>query len=88
MPSRKKIFPLRLGDELRAKAETKASALGVSLNAFVAVALHAYLAGELRPSRSSKPGERAVKLGRNDPCPCGSGVKFKRCCWSQTLIAR
>lgn len=22
------------------------------------------------------------KLGRNDPCPCGSGKKFKRCCLS------
>lgn len=21
------------------------------------------------------------KLGRNDPCPCGSGQKYKRCCW-------
>jgi len=20
------------------------------------------------------------KVGRNDPCPCGSGLKFKRCC--------
>ena len=20
------------------------------------------------------------KVGRNDPCPCGSGVKFKKCC--------
>jgi len=20
------------------------------------------------------------KIGRNDPCPCGSGRKFKRCC--------
>ena len=20
------------------------------------------------------------KPGRNDPCPCGSGKKFKRCC--------
>ncbi|HRF11915.1 MAG TPA: SEC-C metal-binding domain-containing protein, partial [Candidatus Accumulibacter phosphatis] len=20
------------------------------------------------------------KVGRNDPCPCGSGRKFKRCC--------
>ena len=24
-------------------------------------------------------GERP-KSGRNDPCPCGSGRKFKRCC--------
>mgnify|MGYP000742731632 CR=1 FL=1 len=22
---------------------------------------------------------RRKKLGRNDPCPCGSGVKFKKC---------
>jgi peptide deformylase len=21
------------------------------------------------------------KVGRNDPCPCGSGNKFKKCCW-------
>ncbi len=21
-----------------------------------------------------------MKIGRNDPCPCGSGKKFKRCC--------
>jgi len=23
---------------------------------------------------------RAAKVGRNDPCPCGSGKKFKKCC--------
>jgi uncharacterized protein len=23
---------------------------------------------------------RSVKVGRNEPCPCGSGLKFKRCC--------
>ncbi len=23
---------------------------------------------------------RAVKIGRNEPCPCGSGKKYKRCC--------
>lgn len=23
---------------------------------------------------------RAPKVGRNDPCPCGSGLKFKKCC--------
>lgn len=21
-----------------------------------------------------------VEVGRNDPCPCGSGKKFKKCC--------
>src|SRR5882724_9128227 len=23
------------------------------------------------------------KIGRNDPCPCGSGKKYKRCCLAQ-----
>ena len=23
---------------------------------------------------------RDPKVGRNDPCPCGSGKKFKKCC--------
>ena len=25
------------------------------------------------------------KIGRNDPCPCGSGKKYKRCCGKPTL---
>jgi len=40
------------------------------------------------PSRSSKdqkvhpvgPYKSNSRVGRNDPCPCGSGNKFKRCC--------
>src|ERR1017187_10371194 len=24
--------------------------------------------------------ERTMKAGRNDPCPCGSGKKYKKCC--------
>jgi uncharacterized protein len=27
----------------------------------------------------------APKIGRNDPCPCGSGKKFKQCCGKNTL---
>lgn len=23
---------------------------------------------------------KPVQAGRNEPCPCGSGKKFKRCC--------
>jgi len=23
---------------------------------------------------------RKTKIGRNDPCPCGSGKKYKKCC--------
>lgn len=27
-----------------------------------------------------RPMHRAARTGRNDPCPCGSGRKYKRCC--------
>jgi len=27
-----------------------------------------------------KPFVREPKIGRNDPCPCGSGKKYKKCC--------
>ena len=27
------------------------------------------------------------KFGRNDPCPCGSGKKYKKCCLIETYIA-
>src|SRR4030042_6719537 len=26
------------------------------------------------------------KIGRNDPCPCGSGVKYKRCCLNNKSV--
>jgi preprotein translocase subunit SecA len=26
---------------------------------------------------------KAQKVGRNDPCPCGSGKKYKKCCGSE-----
>lgn len=30
-----------------------------------------------KPKPFANPGS---KLGRNDPCPCGSGMKYKKCC--------
>jgi preprotein translocase subunit SecA len=28
----------------------------------------------------AQPTKRASKVGRNEPCPCGSGRKYKKCC--------
>lgn len=30
--------------------------------------------------RKTEPSKTAANAGRNDPCPCGSGKKFKKCC--------
>lgn len=45
------------------------------------------LTKDMKPSspfgRAIKTMERALapkKYGRNDPCPCGSGIKYKKCC--------
>lgn len=34
----------------------------------------------LTPTLSDPRGSPFAKVGRNDPCPCGSGKKFKKCC--------
>jgi uncharacterized protein len=31
-------------------------------------------------TQQNRKGRRSTKFRRNDPCPCGSGRKFKRCC--------
>ncbi len=31
---------------------------------------------------------RMNKIGRNDPCPCGSGKKYKKCCAKKALGPR
>lgn len=35
------------------------------------------------PAAPAKPAGRPANMpkpGRNDPCPCGSGIKYKKCC--------
>jgi len=34
----------------------------------------------VNPPWASRVPVRAAKVGRNEPCPCGSGKKYKRCC--------
>ena len=34
-------------------------------------------------SDTKKPVRKAQKIGRNDPCPCGSGLKWKKCTCAQ-----
>ena len=36
-----------------------------------------------RPGKTTKQKtiKKSKKVGRNDPCPCGSGKKYKKCCY-------
>ena len=45
-----------------------------------------FIAGESPDTekKRKKPVKRSFKkVGRNDPCPCGSGKKYKKCCWDK-----
>lgn len=38
-----------------------------------------YVSGEVKEN-NARPKPATGKIGRNAPCPCGSGKKFKKCC--------
>jgi hypothetical protein len=38
-----------------------------------------------RLDTSSAPVHADRKVGRNDPCPCGSGKKYKKCCLGPSI---
>jgi hypothetical protein len=56
------------------------------LNGLAPVFAEEEVASSQQPVASSAEAEDAPvvaasqKIGRNDPCPCGSGKKFKKCC--------
>ena len=39
-----------------------------------------YSSGEDAPVKKQPVRREEKKVGRNDPCPCGSGKKYKKCC--------
>ena len=42
------------------------------------------------PARTGPPPtvqRQGEKVGRNDPCPCGSGTKYKKCCGARSQVA-
>jgi len=66
--------PIELADDIEDRLDEAAEAIPRSIVLLRKIA-------EIRASRG-QPAQpiRHSKMGRNDPCPCGSGLKFKRCC--------
>jgi uncharacterized protein len=50
------------------------------------IAAHWRAAGSFAPSGPAPVRRDGPKLGRNDPCPCGSGLKYKKCHGLNRLI--
>ena len=74
-------FVGKLGD-VEEKAETAETEKETADKVNEAVAPIPYAA---RTRRTQEVQQRVVgeKIGRNDPCPCGSGKKYKKCHWSE-----
>lgn len=73
---------IRVGNDLAADADSYCAEVGLTFNALVAVALADYLRTRRRkpvpsPALRKNPVPR---VGVNEPCPCGSGAKYKKCC--------
>lgn len=43
---------------------------------------HKMMEAIARYKAAHTPKIKEYKIGRNDPCPCGSGKKYKNCCLS------
>ena len=72
------VAPRLAADLLRQLEDDGRLARGRALGSFVRALAPAF--GEASTGRVKpivRPGSR---LGRNDPCPCGSGKKYKKCC--------
>ena len=73
--------------------ETAAIHADASAAGMTAAAQPAADGGELpEPSRGEQTRPEPIrnmsqKVGRNDPCPCGSGKKFKNCCGKSSGVA-
>ena len=50
--------------------------------------LHEKLGARYRPLLQSTGAQSHSKVGRNDPCPCGSGTKYKKCCGNSQAESR
>lgn len=40
---------------------------------------------EKNKQKKTQKRRKKKKIGRNDPCPCGSGVKYKKCCLRKNI---
>lgn len=80
------IFPITVlaaPAEVRAEVELTDDVLREAADQFsdAVTGLYAYWSevAEIREADRQVPA-RSTKVGRNEPCPCGSGRKFKKCC--------
>jgi len=75
-----------LFDDLDIEEEDQAIDEAIAILPATILAIADYWRMSASQRKSFVAGMRSVsRPGRNDPCPCGSGKKFKKCCGGQSL---
>lgn len=80
---KEQLQPIRLFSSEAGQAKLKAmssEAIAQQQRAIAASVRHMYRHWLSERAPISAPVKVEPKVGRNDPCPCGSGKKFKKCC--------
>ncbi len=68
------VYHVELSERSGARTQAAARPRGEPVAAGAAAS-----AGQTPPAALAKGGGKARKIGRNQPCPCGSGKKYKKC---------
>jgi preprotein translocase subunit SecA len=68
--------------QIRGTEEQRRQPVRRPVRAYKPEASAAAAGGPAEPAETVQTRRSAEKVGRNDPCPCGSGRKYKRCCGS------
>jgi len=73
-----RTMPDPMGDApVRIHREAMLCELGLTTESLISRPLSPQMSQRSKPVEAISPNG---KIGRNDPCPCGSGMKYKKCC--------
>jgi preprotein translocase subunit SecA len=80
-----KVFRVHIGREAPTPQPTQVRSVHPELEAMATLARRPREAYANTPEAAQQQTvvRQGPKVGRNDPCPCGSGKKYKKCCGAQ-----
>jgi hypothetical protein len=79
LAERNDLVPAGFLDQVPNRQEARAVALR-DLGKLVYAAYQSFAKDRLVIAEAAHARATTARVGRNEPCPCGSGKKYKRCC--------
>jgi uncharacterized protein YecA (UPF0149 family) len=83
LAERHDLVPAGFLDKVPNREEAREVALR-DLGKLVYAAYQSFAKERLATAQAAHARAATARIGRNEPCPCGSGKKYKRCCIERT----